>query len=88
LLAGLGVFVLLVALAMILAGRTRSERPASRAALEQIAAKNREAAVVSAARMKTESDAAAAAADARIAATEIAETDVAEAEAEAGEPAR
>jgi hypothetical protein len=79
LLAGLAALVVLVTLAVILAGRSGSEEPASRAALERIAAKNREAALVSAVQMKTQSTAAAAAADARIAA---------ETEAEAHEPTR
>ena len=75
LLAGLAALVLLGALAMTLAGRGGGEPPASRATLERIAAKNREAALVSAVRMKTRSDAAAAAADARIAAETTAEAD-------------
>lgn len=79
LLAGLAALVLLVVLALTLAGRSGSEAPASRAALERIAAKNREAALVSAVEMKTKSEASAAAADARI---------EAETQAEADEPAR
>ena len=79
LLAGLAALVLLIVLAITLAGRSGSETPASRAALDRIAAKNREAALVSAVQLKTRSDAAAAAADARIAA---------ETEAEADEPTR
>jgi hypothetical protein len=70
-LAGMAaVFVALV----LLAGGTSflgggDPEPASRAALDRIAAKNREAAIVSAARLKAESEAATAAADARLAET-------------------
>ena len=75
LLAGLAALVLLVVLAMTLAGQGGGETPASRAALERIAAKNREAALVSAVRMKTKSEASAAEADARIEADAQAEAD-------------
>ena len=68
LLAGFAALIVLIALAMVIASRSGDGAPASRFALERIAAKNREAAVVSAARMKTDSEAAAAATDARIAA--------------------
>jgi hypothetical protein len=68
LIAGLAAFLSILALGLALNGGGGDEASASRAALDRIAAKNREAAVDSAARLRSESDATAAAADRRIAA--------------------
>jgi len=69
LIAGLAAFLAVLALGLTLnGGGGGDDASASSAALDRIAAKNREAAVDSAARLKSESDATAAAADRRIAA--------------------
>jgi hypothetical protein len=62
-LAFLAGLLFLIAIALVLRGRDREEAPASRAVLDRIATKNREAATVSAETLRAQSRAAVASAD-------------------------